>query len=484
VSAPRERVGGIARASAAPHRVADTSAALRAVDPARPPRDVGRSRSSGAPLVVLALAVAALSLLLPWALAFDPLAWLVWGRETGRLALDTTSGPSWKPFPVLFTAVFALWEQGAPALWMIVARAGGLLALGGAYVLGARLAGRWAGAAAVAAMALSPWWLFNTALGNSEGLLAAAVLWALIAHLAGRTRAALACAVAASLMRPEAWPFLALYGVWLWRRDQDRRAVLAAAVVIPLLWFGPDVLGAGGALGASHTARGVPSPGSAKLADVPFLAVLGDTATISTLPAVLAALLAAWLGGPLARRIFAAAAGWVLLVAVMTTAGYAGNPRYLVAAAALGAALAGAGVVRAVDRFRMPWLGAALLVAAVLLTTGGTLRDQWAELGARAEAADAFAPVLAQAGGAEALTACSRIRTSARARSLVAWRLDLPMRDLDAPPEPPAVVIRSKWFYGQGLEPPPRPGFTPLVTTDRWQIVTACGPAPQLGRDD
>ena len=35
----------------------------------------------------------------------------------------------------------------------------------------------------MAVMALSPWWLFNTALGNSEGLLAAAVLWAVVAHL-------------------------------------------------------------------------------------------------------------------------------------------------------------------------------------------------------------------------------------------------------------------------------------------------------------
>ena len=61
-------------------------------------------------------------------------------------------------------------------------------------------------------MALSPWWLFNTALGNSEGLLAAAVLWAVIAHLAGHRRAALALATAAALMRPEAWPFLAAYG--------------------------------------------------------------------------------------------------------------------------------------------------------------------------------------------------------------------------------------------------------------------------------
>ncbi|MDA0168304.1 hypothetical protein OJ998_04330 [Solirubrobacter taibaiensis] len=474
--------------------------------------------------VAAAVVVAALSLLLPWALAFDPLAWLVWGRETGRLALDTTTGPSWKPFPVLFTVVFALWEPAAPALWLIVARAGGVLALAGAYVLGTRLAGRWAGAAAVVAMALSPWWLFNTALGNSEGLLGAAVLWAVIAHLSGHTRAALACATAAALMRPEAWPFLGLYGLWLWRRGEDRRAVVAAAAIVPLLWFGPDLLGAGGALGASHTARGVPSPGSAKLADVPFLAVLGDTATISTLPAVLGALLAAFLGGPLTRRIFIAAAAWVVLVAVMTAAGYAGNPRYLVAAAALGAALAGAGAVllatRAAARLtgrnetthepvddggaqngspRLPgdhdaaprvavprgpaWaapLGALVLVVAVVLTTGDTLRDQWAELGARAAAADAFDPVIEQAGGREALVACSRIRTSARARSLVAWRLDLPLRDLDARPEAPAVIIRSKWFYGEGLEPGPQPGFEPLVTTPRWQIVKACGQASQL----
>ena len=132
--------------------------------------------------------VAALSLLRPWALAFDPMAWLVWGRETGRLALDTTSGPSWKPFPVLFTTPFALFGDAAPALWLIVARAGGLLALAGAYVLG-RAARRAAGRAPRPrrSMALSPWWLFNTALGNSEGLLGRGGAVGGVAHLAGRT---------------------------------------------------------------------------------------------------------------------------------------------------------------------------------------------------------------------------------------------------------------------------------------------------------
>ena len=506
----------------------------------------------GGALVGAALVVAALSLLRPYALAFDPLAWTVWGREVGRLALDTSSGPSWKPFPVLFTTPLALTGSPAPSLWLIVARAGGLLALAGAFTLAAGLAGRWAGAAAAAVMALSPWWAFNTALGNSEGLLAAAVLWAIVAHLADRRRAALVLLTAAGLMRPEVWPFLGAYGVWLWRGDPaERRAVLLAGLSIPLLWFGPDLLGAGGALDASKTARGIPSPGSAKLASFPVLALLGDTATLFTLPALAAALIAAAFGGRTARLLAAGAAAWVAIVAVMTVAGYAGNPRYLVAAAAVGAALAGVGAVRAAtaiadwparggvsrsgrDRARggrtggdparvdgdqaggdparghvrrtgvdpgrvdadrtggeptrggtahrlAAPIGAAVLVAAVLAVTFGDLRDQSSELSSRAEASGAFDSALAAAGGRDALVRCSRIRTSNRARSLVAWRLDLPLRDLDARPERPAVVIRAKWFYGQGLEPPVSAGYRTLVTMPYWQILAACGPAPQQG---
>ena len=432
-------------------------------------------------VVAGAAVVAALSLLLPQALAFDPWAWLVWGRDAGRLALDTTTGPSWKPLPVLFTTLFAPFGGAAPELWAFVARLGGVFGLIGAYVLGERLAGRWAGAAAACAMALSPWWLYNTALGNTEGLLAAAVLWAVIAHLDGHSRAALACATAAALMRPEAWPFLLIYGAWLWR--SDRRAVLVAGALVPLLWFGPDVIGVGGALGASHTARGVPSPGSAKLADVPPLAVLGDTATILTLPALAFGVLAAVLMGGLARRIALGAFAWVAIVAAMTAAGYAGNPRYLVAAAALGAVLAGAGAVRAATaiavrlapgaRFAAP-LGAAALVALMLAVSGGKLGDQLAELSHRADADAAFAGVIARAGGRDALVDCAKVRTSVRARSLVAWRLDLPLRDLDQRPEPPALVIRAKWFYGQGLEPGHEPGYRTLARSAYWAVDADC----------
>jgi len=462
----------------------------------------------------VAFAVAALSLLRPYALAFDPLAWAVWGREIGHFALDTSSGPSWKPFPVLFTTPFALIGGSAvPALWLVVARAGGLLALAGAFALADRLAGRWAGVAAAGVTALSPWWAYNTALGNSEGLLAAAVTWAIVAHLNGRVRAALALAAAAALMRPETWPFLIAYGVWLWRRELVPRGfIVGVGVLVPLLWLGPDLVGAGGALDASKTARGIPSPGSAKLATHPLFALLGDTATLFTVPALVAAVAAVWFGGRVTRWLAAGVAAWVAIVAAMTAAGYAGNPRYLVAAAAVGAALAGAGAVWTAQRAAAWWTtrggfaapagashddgsprraaarprgfaapaGALLLVLAVLAVTAGDLRSQGRELDARAAAAAEFDAVIARAGGKAALERCARIRTSTRARSLVAWRFDLPLRDLDARPVRPAVVLRAQWFYGQGLEPRLEPGYRVLAPGRYWQVAAACGAAPQV----
>ena len=66
---------------------------------------------------LLVAALAALSLLLPFALVYDPWAWLVWGREITGLELDTGSGPSWKPLPVIATTLAAPAGGAAPELW-------------------------------------------------------------------------------------------------------------------------------------------------------------------------------------------------------------------------------------------------------------------------------------------------------------------------------------------------------------------------------
>jgi hypothetical protein len=401
----------------------------------------------GAAVIGAAVAIAAASLLLPWALAFDPQAWVVWGRDVGRFALDTSGGPSWKPLPVVITTPLALTGDPAPALWLIVARTGGLLALAGAAVLGARLGGAVAGAGAAVLMALSTWWFFNTALGNSEGMLAAAVLWAMVAHLAGRHRAALACGVVAGLLRPEVWPFLGLYGLWLWRHDRRARpALVAAAIVVPLLWIAPDLAGTGGLASASRAARGEPSLGSAALEDIPGLAVLADFWVLLTGPALIAAVVAALYGGRTVRVLAAGAAAWVLLVAVMAQAGYAGNPRYLVAAAAVGCVLAGVGAARV-------WPGAVVIVVAVAaVITVPDLRDQASDVGVRADRREALPDLVAAAGGRTTLVAC-QVHTAPAVRPLVAWELDIDMLGIDRRPRRPDVVVRWRPYGGGPLAP-------------------------------
>ncbi|MQA76341.1 MAG: hypothetical protein GEU88_18775, partial [Solirubrobacterales bacterium] len=103
-----------------------------------------------APAAILVLA--AVSLLAPFALVYDPWAWLVWGREVVDLDLDTGAGPSWKPLPVLVTTLLSPAGDAAPALWMLIARAGWLAAIALAWRLAARLAlpgGLWMSVGAV-----------------------------------------------------------------------------------------------------------------------------------------------------------------------------------------------------------------------------------------------------------------------------------------------------------------------------------------------
>jgi hypothetical protein len=434
----------------------------------------GRGRALRRAIVPAAVALAAVSLLLPWALAFDPQAWLVWGRDTGRLELDTSGGPSWKPLPVVVTTPLALTGDPAPALWLVMARAGGLLALAGAWALAARLGGVVAGAAAAAVMALSPWWLFNTALGNSEGLLAAAALWAVVAHLAGHRSGALALGTVAALLRPEVWPFLGVYGLWLWRREPaSRPAVIAAGISVPVLWLGPDVLGIGGALSASRAARGEPSLGSAALEDVPGLAVLADAVVLLTVPAAVAAAAGAIGGGRLARALAGAAVAWTAIVAVMAQAGYAGNPRYLVAAMAFGCVLAGAGVALVVRSWRV--VGALVLAAAVAAVTLDDLRDQVSDVGARADRRQALPQLVAAAGGREAIVGCAPVRTAADVRPLVAWQLDISMLGIDRPPRPPVTLIRWRPHGGGPVEPPLPAGDLELLgRAPDWEAWGAC----------
>src|SRR5918999_827440 len=174
-------------------------------------------------LIAACIALASLSLLLPSEPSYDPWAWLVWGRELTHLELDTYGGPSWKPLPVALLAAAAPLGELSVSLWIVVARAGALLALAMAFRLAGRLGGGSgprrvaAGTVAAVALALTPDWFQFVAHGSEAPLAVALLLWAVERHLDGRCCHAVALGAVVCLMRPELFPFLGLYAAWLWR---------------------------------------------------------------------------------------------------------------------------------------------------------------------------------------------------------------------------------------------------------------------------
>ena len=308
-------------------------------------------------LVLACLGLAALSLLLPSQPTYDPWAWLIWGRDITQGDLVTDRGPSWKPLPVLFTTVFSLLgDDAAPKLWLIVARAGGLLALAMTYRLASRLGGRPAGVVAVACLALADLFLSFFARGNSEGLLVGLVLWAFERHLDGRPRDAFLLGAACALLRPEVWPFIAVYGLWLMLAERPRRGPspwsLGSGAAVALLWFVPEYLGSGNLLRAASRAL-EPVPDSPAQAARPFLAVFENSSSALWPPAYAGAVIAVVLAlmrvrrDPRAAVVLALAAVSTLLmleVAVLAEIGFTGNLRYVALPSALVCVLAGVGL--------------------------------------------------------------------------------------------------------------------------------------------
>ncbi|HEX8690040.1 MAG TPA: hypothetical protein VF729_07340 [Solirubrobacterales bacterium] len=435
---------------------------------------------------VLAVVLAALSLFLPYLLVYDPWGWLVWGRELAHLDLATADGMSWKPLPVLIDAPLSLLgDSAAPKAWLLVARSGWLLAPLLAAWLAASLAGegtrRWRLVAAVlaaASVALTgdaftpPARQFSG--GLSEPLLVALVLGAVVAALQRRPALALWLGVGASLLRPECWPFLALWAVLAVRAEPRLRLqALAAAALIPIAWFVPDLLGAGDPLAGSENARGGPiEAGEA-------FEVLGR--------ALAAPLVAAWIGIVLflARRnpadgrdraltvLLAGAAAWVLVVAAMAMVGYAGLPRFLAPATAAVAIVGAVGVARAgAHSFAggppRPLLAATTVAALLVASAGIGLRaaevpGDLREVDRQAMLIDGLFDLSDQVG-AERLTSCGgevRLANLLTPPTALAWRLDRPLASVRIVPHP---------RYGVALSTRPLPGKL-LMRVGRWRAT-------------
>jgi len=413
----------------------------------------GRLASSpGVAWTAVAVVVALVSLPFGHALAFDPSAWIVWGREVWSLDLDTSAGPSWKPFPLLVTAPAAVLGDGAATAWLLVARAGAVLAVVGAARLAATVGGRPGAALAAVLVVSSPWWLLNAALGNADPILAALVVWAVLAAAGGDVRTAFVLGALGALIRPEVWPFLLAWALVQLRRGTLRPgpAVVAGAVVLAL-WVVPDLLASG--LDSTRGATGEASEGSAKHSDVPFLTVWADLGRIggwtTLVVAVLAVAVGPWRGGR-GRCDPASPVTWLglalaytLLVAAMTQwGGFAGNPRYLVPGLGLLAAAAGAVAARGPVRPGVPRALVVSAIAAVAVATGWSdLREQGRTVDERVAVRDGLRRAIDDAGGRERLAACGPVRSGPGLRTLVAETLRQSVTDAARRPVPGAAGV-------------------------------------------
>lgn len=294
------------------------------------------------------LAAAALSLLIAWPPGADAWAWLIWGREVVHLDLATTGGPSWKPLTVAGTTVLSLFGGAASGLWLVLVRAAALGSLAVAALVVRRLApdARPVAVAAGATLAavgivLAPGFVNAAAQGYSEPLVVLLLLAAVERGLAGRWRAAWVLAWGVGLARPESWPFLGLFAIWLWvRRPEERRWVVGLLVALPVLWYVPDWIGAGDPFYGGRRAR---SGGTVGI-DLSIQRHALERALASV--ALPLWLLAATAVGIERRRTALLAAGavvWMAGVVVMTALGYLGIERFFLPPAAVVCTVGGAG---------------------------------------------------------------------------------------------------------------------------------------------
>lgn len=422
------------------------------------------------------MGLAAASLALPRGLSFDAWSWLVWGRELGRLDLSTAGGPAWKPLPALVDAMLAAFGSAAPVLWLLVVRVAALVALVVAFRLGKRLGGTVGGVVAVVGLVFERDAFSSVGLGTSEPLLALFVLLAVERVLAGRERQGFAALYGACLLRPEVWLFLAVYGVWLGRRDRRFLPWIAgSAVLLPVVWFGADLWGAGD-LGRSSARARLPDRTS-------FRGLPGAEGRIvpvlleELLPPVLAGIALALVRGERVVRWLAwVGLAWIVLdLLLVFVGGYAGSARYFSGAFAVLAVAAG-GAWGRVLAGRPRWL---VLGAVLVLATAVGRGVEWAPDARGVQRAASLRVHLGEgvraAGGRARVLGCGRVATQSSQVSLVAWTLDVPLSGLGARAGAGAVLQAEGTSRQPGLAPPVDPGRPTWARAGPWQ-VRACRP--------
>jgi hypothetical protein len=382
--------------------------------------------------------------------SYDAYGWLVWGHQTLHGTLDLGGAPSWKPLTYLFTVPFALFGHYEMWLWMFFSAA---VALAGAVFAGRiayRLSGGgtaepddptivryapWAAAIFAGAAVLGLQQYMHYVLSfQSDPMLVTFVLAAIDMHLLGKYRWTLVFGVLATLGRPEAGPWLALWGIWAWIKLPSMRWMLVGgAVVVAFGWFGIPTITNHRPLLAGDLAQKSPRA----LRHNQFFGTLGRFRDLEYTPVWIAAIFTVVVAAVRRNRVIltlaAGAVGWVIVEIAFAYHGWPALGRYMFEPAAVGAVLAGVGIgwaLTELPRLRAGgprWIGVpvvAVLVIALVPSAIARIRDEHKDL--RHERARTHQIALLQTttnvlGGARHITNCGQPVTDVSYVSALAW---------------------------------------------------------------
>ena len=428
--------------------------------------------------IVLGLISAALVLWARTRPGFDPYGWLTWGQQPITASLDTNAAPSWKPLPYLFTVPFALAGHYQLYLWMFTAVAVSLSGLVFAGLIAHRLTGPAAHPraalatgvfTALALAGIQDYWHYILS-AQSDPMIVALCLGAIYCHLSGRPRWAFVLGALAALGRPEVWPFIGLYGIWMWiTLPSTRWLVAGGAVLVLALWFGIPALTSRTPFVAASNAM---DSGRALRGNKVF-GTIGRFLQLNAWPLEVAALLAVVIAAVRRDKVtLALAAGivvWVVIETAFALHGWPGLARYMFEAGAVAVVLAGIAVGRLLSDapalVRAPgWAGLGLVVVLV----AGLL--PWAVSQARAERKDIreqrlrtreinnLHSVVARLGGAARIRSCGEPLTRLEYQTMLAWTLHL-------------NVAKIGYKYSQSIaHGNPIVLFTPYPTGVGWKV--------------
>ncbi len=390
-----------------------------------------------------------------WARArpgYDPYGWLVWGRLTIHLKLDTNGAPSWKPLPYLFTVPYAIFGKHALFLWIVTAYAFSLAGLVFAWRVafwlvrapGERRYGAYA-AGLVAALALLGIedYMHSILSAESDTMIVALCLAAVDCIICRRYRWAFWCWWLAALGRPEVWAPMAVYVVWAWRTmPAMRRQMIVGLVLIPVLWLGIPAISSKSPFSAASLAEGSPRAIHGNKITGTFSRFWELNAASIKIAALLATVMA------IIRRdrpVLLLAGGvvlWVIVEAAFALHGWPAVPRYLYEAGAGVCVLAGVFIGRVIldagsilERVGLKasprlagWAAAAVVaIFAISLVPAahGRINIERADLTAQRARTDEINLLAAVVNrlGASRILACGKPNIGIAWQSILAWDL-------------------------------------------------------------